>query len=255
MENIDILEPFRLFCRGLGVTDMFDRLGMPIRSEHDLAVAVALQAQVKTDILTRMEQMESFDLDLMRSVYDALAQTDELRPADAIFVFGAPSNARIDMAVEIYDAGYAPKIAISGCGPNWQEGVDGTEAERMADRARQLGVPDEAFIIEKVAPTIPDNAKRTIDLFEATDFQPKSLIIVSSAFVMLRSYIEWMKYTPWDIRLIRIAPPLIDQNKGPELWHTNIDGRNVVINEYAKIFGEACVDEYLASKSNVERLL
>jgi hypothetical protein len=183
------------------------------------------------------------------AVYEALAQEDDLTAADAIFVFGAPSNARIDKAIELHKDGYAPRIIISGKGPNWAGSVDLSEAQRMADYAIAEGVAEHSIIVEPLAPTIPDNVKRTLDVFDNMNWYPGKLIIVSTSFVLLRSYVDWKKFSPQDIDLIRVAPQLIDENKGPDLWHTNTDGLHAVINEYAKIFGESCVDSFIAHNS------
>ena len=118
----------------------------------------------------------------------------------------------------------------------------------MCRRAIELGVPAEAVQTETESITLADNVKRTLDMFDKEKRFPESLIIVSSPFTMLRSYTEWMKFPSQPINIIRASAEIQDQNKSRELWHTNDDGRNVVLNEYTKIFGESCVDYYLKNK-------
>ncbi len=121
------------------------------------------------------------------------------------------------------------------------------EAERMADFAIQAGVPTDRIIVEPVAVSIPDNVKRTLDLFDETEFWPQKLIIVSSMHTLLRSTIDWLKFSRRPLSVVRVAPPLVNPGLGREQWAHNDFGRRLVVNEYAKIVNEAIIDELVAS--------
>lgn len=80
---------------------------------------------------------------------------DNRGPADAIIVLGAaqydgrPSPvlaARLDHAVELYQAGVAPRIVVTG---GKQEGDRFTEAASSYDYLRQAGIPDEHILREE----------------------------------------------------------------------------------------------------------
>ena len=84
---------------------------------------------------------------------------DERRPADAIVVLGAaqydgrPSpifRARLDHAVELFEAGIAPTIVTTG---GRAEGDRTTEAEAGRAYAIARGVPEDAIIVEDQART------------------------------------------------------------------------------------------------------
>jgi uncharacterized SAM-binding protein YcdF (DUF218 family) len=84
----------------------------------------------------------------------AQGQRDEQRPADAIVVMGAaqydgrPSPvfaARLEHAVELYRAGVAPRLIVTG---GKQEGDRTTEAASARAYAIAHGVPQDAILVE-----------------------------------------------------------------------------------------------------------
>ena len=84
----------------------------------------------------------------------AQGQRDEQRPADAIVVMGAaqydgrPSpvfEARLEHAVELYRAGVAPRLIVTG---GKQEGDRTTEAASARAYAIGHGVPRDAILVE-----------------------------------------------------------------------------------------------------------
>ena len=207
-----------------------------------------LQLHESTNTTIQALSEGAFDPELLERVYGSLAEQDEAEVVDLIFVFGAPSNARVEKAVDLYKLGLAPKILISGRGPNWDKAVTSTEAEMMGRRAEELGVPASDIFLETKAVSIPDNVKRGVDLLAKESINPEKIIIVASAFGLLRASIDWKKFAPYPIKLVKASPPILDPNLGKELWHTNEAGRRVVINEYAKIVNEAIIDELVLSE-------
>lgn len=244
----EIFSPCRKVLGSMGIQDMFE-LKREVSTDVELAVLISTVETIKREFLARIGKATVLQDNLVR-MYESLSQQDDQLSADAIFVFGAPSNARIDKAVELYYSNLAPKIIISGRGPNWQTDVGITEATRMSERALELGVPRDALILEHEALTIPDNVKRTLDLFEKSNFYPSRLIIIASSFAMLRAYIDWVRFPDYPIEICKIAPPIVDQDLSAEKWYTNEKGRNTVINEYAKIIHEAATNSYLRAQSD-----
>ena len=117
-------------------------------------------------------------------------QRDEERPAGAIVVMGAaqyngrPSGvfaARLDHAVQLYFAGVAPQIIVTG---GKAEGDWTTEAAAGRVFAIELGVPPEAIMIE-------DQSRTTLESIRAVkavlrDNGAESAIFVSDRPHMLR---------------------------------------------------------------------
>src|SRR6266702_856739 len=160
----DIFTPFKELCFKNGIEcnwiDMYERLDL---------------AELDGQLRACFDKLEAILLDqsdpLYTEVYDALAIESTPTQADAIFVFGSPNDVRMRKAVELYKANLADKIVISGHGPFYASHTQ-SEAERMAEVAIREGVPVSALILESKAITIPDNVKRTLDLFEEIEFQP-----------------------------------------------------------------------------------
>jgi hypothetical protein len=160
--------------------------------------------------------------------------------ADAIFVFGSPADHRINLAIEYFFRNAAPKIIVSGKGPHYQESHV-AEALRMKDVAMRAGVPEPCIIVEPDSVTLPDNVKRSLDLFDEMQWRPMKLIIIATTFVLRRAYMEWYKFTPWDIEIISTSPkPPADMHV--ETWSQSERGVRMLLNEYAKMVIEHKMD-------------
>lgn len=96
--------------------------------------------------------------------------------------------ARVDTAIAEYtareDAGTAPLLVMSG-----GQGADETrtEAEAMAEYARERGVPDDRILMEMQSTNTEENLLFTEELLEDAGFADPSLLIVTSNFHVLRS--------------------------------------------------------------------
>ena len=178
---------------------------------------------------------------LYESVYDKLVVSTDPVKADAIFVFGSPNDVRIRKAVELYKNKFADRIVISGHGPFYATNTQ-SEAERMAEIAIREGVPDADLLREPEAITIPDNVKRSLDLFEKIGFQPVKLLIVASPFVLRRCVMDWYKFTPWNIEIIPVASDSMSHDLTREGWTSTSRGIRVILNEYAKLIFETKMD-------------
>jgi hypothetical protein len=178
---------------------------------------------------------------LYEAVYDKLVVNKEPEKADAIFVFGSPNDLRIRKSIELYKAGFSDKIVISGHGPFYARNTQ-SEAQRMAEVALHEGVPKSALLLEPEAITIPDNVKRTLDLFEKIEFKPAKLVVVASPFVLRRCEMDWYKFTPWNIETIPVASDSLSYDLTKEGWTTTSRGIRVVLNEYAKLIFETKMD-------------
>ena len=116
--------------------------------------------------------------------------------ADAIVVLGGGveqdgalptlSRTRVERAVELYHAGVAPRMILSGrCGLSAPEPAV-TEAAAMAAYAREHGVPAEALLLEEEARDTLGNAYFTRELFLAPNGW-RSIRVVTSDFHLSRA--------------------------------------------------------------------
>lgn len=115
---------------------------------------------------------------------------DELRPADAIVVFGAaeydgrPSpvyKARLDHAAQLYRRGLAPMVITTGgagADPRFSEGEVGR------DYLRGQGLSDTRLIAETQSPDTAESARRVATILRANNMN--SCLAVSDGYHMFR---------------------------------------------------------------------
>jgi hypothetical protein len=154
--------------------------------------------------LARYIQEHPSEQTLYQDFYRALIPNEKSAKTDAIFVFGAASNARIERAIELYNDGIAQKIIISGNSPHYLEGVQ-SEASRM-------------------------------------NWRPAALTIVATNFVLTRATMEWYKFCPWDITIVPVAAYPQSSKFTAEGWYNDSSTIALVLNDYAKIVLESKID-------------
>lgn len=178
---------------------------------------------------------------IYQALYTSLIPQDDFSPSEALFVFGATSNARIERAVQLYQQAIAPKIIISGKGPHYTENLQ-SEAERMAIYAANNGIPTANLILEDASVTLPDNVKRSIDLLESIGWHPKSITLVATNFVLTRALFEWYKFCPWDITIRTVMAHPQSSAFTVQGWTNHKNTVALVLNEYAKLVLESKID-------------
>ncbi len=117
-------------------------------------------------------------------------RSDQARNVDAIVVMGAaqydgrPSPqlaARLDHAVELWDAGVAPLVIVTGGN---QEGDRFTEASTSAQYLSERGVPSSAIVLEDAGATTHDSLERARTL---VDPSVDEVLVVTDPYHALRS--------------------------------------------------------------------
>lgn len=170
---------------------------------------------------------------LFDACYDYLSQEDDLKKADCIFAFGGKTPLRIEKAIQLYKDGWSEKLILSGHGP-YTGRAEISEAERYRDIAIEAGIPTESIILEKESITIPDNVRRSLNVFDEIKFEPKSIILVNSPQPQRRGWCLFKKYLPNGIELIRQNCPTAERYSR-DGWFTNSEGIRVVLNEFIKM--------------------
>ncbi|HEX7747756.1 MAG TPA: YdcF family protein [Bordetella sp.] len=94
---------------------------------------------------------------------------------------------RLDMAIDLYEAGRAPRIVLSGGALSG----DVSDAKAMAHRVRQNGIPDNVLILENSSRTTHENALLTEDKLELHDIH--DVLLVTSALHMPRAMAAFAK--------------------------------------------------------------
>jgi uncharacterized SAM-binding protein YcdF (DUF218 family)/glycosyltransferase involved in cell wall biosynthesis len=129
--------------------------------------------------------------------------------ADAIVVFaggvgengkaGGGTSERLNEAVDLYRAGYAPYLVFSsGYVYSFKE------AESMRDSAVAQGVPSSAIVLEQRATNTYQNVKFVDEILR--DHKSTSILLVTSPYHMRRATMVWRKLAP-GIRVTPTPPP------------------------------------------------
>jgi uncharacterized SAM-binding protein YcdF (DUF218 family)/glycosyltransferase involved in cell wall biosynthesis len=131
------------------------------------------------------------------------------QPADAIVVFaggvgesgkaGGGAQERVSHAVDLYRAGYAPRVLFS-------TGYVFTfrEAEVMKAVAIANGVPDTAIVLEEKATNTYENVELTRRMLDERGW--RRILLVSSPYHMRRALLTWKEVAP-HIEVIPTPPP------------------------------------------------
>ncbi|GIP33936.1 YdcF family protein [Paenibacillus sp. J2TS4] len=121
---------------------------------------------------------------------------DDGKKGDCIFLFGSRSSKRVMKAADLYKAGRAPYILLSG-GTRWGEIIP-PEAERMRDQIVRLGVPESALLLEAESNHTGENViasmlvlSRSIGLHKI-----RRLLVVTSPYHMRRCHLTLLTYMP-----------------------------------------------------------
>ena len=186
-------------------------------------------------------------------LYEPLKTGNSPKQSDVIFVFGSAKNMRIAKAVELYHSGVASKIMVTGAAPRWaaSQGENNiTEAQRMADYAINQSVLADDIIIEDQAISIPDNVKRSIDLWEAMQWRPQRITLVTSEFNVRRAEMNIYEFTPWPVEIFTASPEPSSMLRA-DTWIATERDRRLILNEYAKLVIESAIDHLLAAKGKI----
>ena len=157
--------------------------------------------------------------------------------ADAIVVFaggagengkaGGGTSERLNEAVDLYRAGYAPYLVFSsGYVYSFKE------AESMRDSAVALGVPASAIVLEQRATNTYQNVTFVDDILR--DHRSKSILLVTSPYHMRRATMVWRKVAP-EITVTPTPPPrsqFYDHTRG-----ATFEQLRGVLYEYLAILG------------------
>lgn len=124
----------------------------------------------------------------------------ELPTCDAIVVLGGGTESqqyprstvevnaagdRVLYAAQLYRAGIAPVLLLSGGTINWQDGDSSTPAEDMASILISIGVPESALWLQNRSQNTHEDAVFSTEILKAAGI--KTIILVTSAAHMPRS--------------------------------------------------------------------
>jgi uncharacterized SAM-binding protein YcdF (DUF218 family) len=155
--------------------------------------------------------------------------SDPLAKADAIVAISGDTGARLETAVELWKAGYAPRLILSGSSSDPQSVPS---AELMRRSALAQGVPASAVVVEGESATTEENAVRVTRLMSALEL--RSAILVTSPYHQRRAAMLFAR----EFGRAGIAlrnHPADDPSWDPNTWWTHDSSRAVTLIELAKL--------------------
>jgi uncharacterized SAM-binding protein YcdF (DUF218 family) len=118
------------------------------------------------------------------------ASVEMLPQRDVVVLLGGGSDRRIMRALQIYRAGKAPLIVISGGNLPWQAAAV-PESQRIADFLVELGAPRSALILETESRNTRENAVNTAAIFKEHGW--RNGLLVTSGDHMPRALAAFQK--------------------------------------------------------------
>ena len=170
-----------------------------------------------------------------RVLYEGM--TDDGAFADAIIVLGSRRAEvfRVPKAVELYKAGRAGKIVLSGGGKRIINDTETTEAEVMAQAAVNMGVPEDALLLDTQSGNTIENILCALLLLQRSLWLNRiNDVILTTASCHMRRSLEITKYLfP---KHIRIHPaPANDQTTRRDNWMNSQEGKERTHDEVRNI--------------------
>jgi uncharacterized SAM-binding protein YcdF (DUF218 family) len=121
----------------------------------------------------------------------------EPRNTDIAIGLGSHDIGVAEHTADLYHQGRFPLIVFTGANaPTTVEVFPRGEAVHYADRAEQLGVPDEAIIIEPNARNTGENFTLTRQLLDGEGIHPGSATIITRPYQQRRAYATCNKLWP-----------------------------------------------------------
>lgn len=168
---------------------------------------------------------------------DSLAKCQGLVPSDEagcevadaiVAVSGGDTPARVDEAVRLYKAGWAPLLVFSGAAA---DKTGPSNAVVMKRQAIEAGVPAHDILTEEASETTTQNAAETISLFKANNIT--SAILVTSAYHQRRALLEFdRRALGVDLR----SHPVATDKQWSRYWWTTSIGWSLAMPELVRSF-------------------
>lgn len=159
-----------------------------------------------------------------------LVTGDLPQKSDVIVILAGDKGFRTERGIELYEAGYAPYIIVSG-GPLY---MNTTYADLMKNHIIEHGIPADVVIKESRSDSTYQNALYSKEIMKKKGF--KSAIIVSSSYHMRRVKMVFdraFKNTGIKLVYCYARDPLFN----PDRWWSNNSSIMKVFNEYVKFIG------------------
>lgn len=147
--------------------------------------------------------------DAIASVWNYHHMNHDLKKADVIWALGSHDLRVADRVAELWRQGLAPWVVMSGGLGNFTEGVfHQPEANLFAERAIELGVPEEVVLIENLSTNTGENVSLTQRVLDQSGVSAKTAIAVQKPYMERRTYATIR--AQWPELDVQVTSPKLD---------------------------------------------
>lgn len=150
------------------------------------------------------------------------------RSADAIICLQGDRLDRLPLTIDLYHAGWAPKIVLTGNNEMMERrrlnDEDDLPLAELAAYCQEAGIPSKSLLIDEQAMNTKDQAVNTVSLAKRENWT--RLLVVTSPYHLLRSFLTFVKQArkqKWSGTIVMQAPKLE--------WASRPSGRNKTASE------------------------
>ncbi|SHM43235.1 Uncharacterized SAM-binding protein YcdF, DUF218 family [Cyclobacterium lianum] len=159
-------------------------------------------------------KIDSEVLSLAQILWDYHQLNHSLQPAGAILVLGSHDTRVAVRGAELWLEGLAEYLIFSGGLGNFTQGVwDEAEADKFAAIALELGVPENAILIENKSTNTGENIRFTQKLLSREGLDIDQFIIVQKPYMERRSYATFKQH--WPDKMVYVTSPRISLEAYP----------------------------------------
>ncbi|MFD2178293.1 YdcF family protein [Veronia pacifica] len=131
--------------------------------------------------------------------------------ADCIIVMGSNDLRVAEKAAELYLAGIAPVVVVSGGFGRFTRGVfQKPEAQLFADVMTDCGVPASSILVEDQSSNTGENVQLSWELLQRHKMTPERIQLVHKPYMERRAYATFLKQWPKYPQSIKISSPDIN---------------------------------------------
>ena len=145
---------------------------------------------------------------LAKIIWDYHLMRHKLQKADAIVVLGSYDLRVAERGADLFLAGWAPLLVLSGGYGNFTPKEWGKpEAEKFAEVAMGMGVPPEKILIENKSSNTGENVAFTREILRANGIVVRKIIAVQKPYMERRTYATFKKVWP-EIDVLVTSPQI-----------------------------------------------
>ncbi|MHA4846862.1 YdcF family protein [Flavitalea antarctica] len=147
-------------------------------------------------------------LEKARLLWDYHLMNHQPQKSDCILVLGSHDLRVAERGAELYLQGYAPLLIFSGGLGNFtKETWTSSEADLFAERAIEMGVPENVILRENKSTNTGENIQFTQKLLQQQGLNPETFLLVQKPYMERRSYATFKKN--WPEKQLLVTSPQI----------------------------------------------